>query len=124
MYSVCKRKHGGIKIESSHLLKESRLVVGHKQITIEGKGQTYDGHGQPKFRVTRFGYFIAKFWLFLGSNGLIFWLFFKNILIIFAILKHLGGYFCLFGYFRQFLAIFEKSHPVALLIISDLLYVQ
>ena len=32
-------------------------------------------NGVARFRVTRCGYFIAKFWLFLGSNGDMFWLF-------------------------------------------------
>ena len=60
-------------------------------------------------RVTRFGYCIAKFWLFLGSNGLIFWLFFKNILIIFAILKHLGVIFAFLAIFDNFW-LFLKNH--------------
>ena len=58
-------------------------------------------------RVTRCGCFIAKFWLFLGSIGDIFWLsltHFQHTFVIFDILKHLG----------LFLAIFEKSHLVTL----------
>ena len=77
------------------------LVVKHKSISGTTGLLHYIQTGYSMSRVTRCGHFIAKFWLFLRSDGDICLAVFN----IFDILKHFGTTY--FGFFR-------KLHPVTL----------